>query len=404
MTDLLRQLVFSSLKVVAESVGMVITELTPKNNQLVIFHGSTVSTYNESSRYLYEYLLDSSSSLEFMWITDNSIVYDYLEGRNYPVSYHRSIKAALIYLRAGIVIATGTKYPDLLGLVGKRTIKICLHHGYGPRSTNGVDGVVFTDPLQVIKLYRKYDYFNFSSQFTNTNIGKLQFLIPDSNRVTLGLPRCDHLLNKQHCQMLLRDKPKLKSILPSLNVDDACVLYSPTWRPYDIKMSFPMVYLIDFNFKEFNGWLAENNVFLFVSVHPIVSRQSLGDWSNIFYLDDDPLVDISSLLPEFDVLITDYSSVATDFMLMERPVAYVMHDYDYYMNDYGMLESFRDFLPGYECHDMSKLITTLDLYLKDPESFYKERSAYLKKYYDVSISDSCKRFSEFIESVSSHRN
>ena len=51
------------------------------------------------------------------------------------------------------------------------------------------------------------------------------------------------------------------------------------------------------------------------------------------HLPSDPLLDINNILPEINLLITDYSSIATDFLLLDRPLLYVMPDYDQFLND-----------------------------------------------------------------------
>ena len=63
-------------------LAVIITEflgrITPKRKNLILFHGSTVSNYNESSRYLFEYLSEKSK-FDVVWMTDQKKVYDYLQ-------------------------------------------------------------------------------------------------------------------------------------------------------------------------------------------------------------------------------------------------------------------------------------------------------------------------------------
>ena len=113
-----------------------------------------------------------------------------------PVVLHRSLNGLWHYIRSGVIVFTGTSYPNLFKFVGKSTIKICLYHGMGPRSTNSVDGIMLKDPLDVLRKYHNFDYFNFTSKYTNTVVGRLQFLLPENKRVIFGLPRCDHLFSK----------------------------------------------------------------------------------------------------------------------------------------------------------------------------------------------------------------
>jgi hypothetical protein len=393
------RIIKTTIRKAADIVSFLIGNSIPKKRNLILFHGATLSSYNESTRYLYEYMLVNNQDVDLKWITDNKVVFEFLSSHEKPVVFHKSVMGLICYLRAGIVIGTGTSYPSLLEFVGNKTLKICLHHGVGPRSTNAVDGYMFTDPFQVLIKYRRYDYFNFTSKYTDMFIGKMQFLIPDARRVVLGLPRCDHLLDSNASQISKLNKHLLKKIYNKVKSGDQCVLYAPTWRPYNTKMSFPLEQIDGFNIYNFNKWLIEKNILFFVSVHPIVEEQNLDNYSNILYLNTDHLVDINMILPEIDLLVTDYSSIATDYMLLDRPVIYVMHDYDYFLYEYGLLEDFRGNLPGSESHSMDQFKTDLDHSLRCPEEMADKRSEYITRYYDTNINNSCERVNGFVNTL-----
>jgi len=177
-------------------------------------------------------------------------------------------------------------------------------------------------------------------------------------------------------------------------------LYSPTWRSDVNSISFPLSEINDFNIYTFDQWLKENNILFLISVHPHMENlEDFSDCTNIQYIDHNPLMDINQLLPEMDLLITDYSSIATDYMLMDRPVIYVMPDYDYYLYDFGLLEDMRDNLPGLESKNMPDLQDHIVRSLQDPYEMQSGRKRYLKKYYDVDNFKSCEKISIFIESL-----
>ena len=109
--------------------------------------------------------------------------------------------------------------------------------------------------------------------------------------------------------------------------------------------------------------------------------------------------DINELLPEIDLLITDYSSIATDFMLLDRPVIYVMPDYDYFLYERGLLEDMRKSLAGKEAKNMNELFEFIALYFRSPKTDEGKRKYYLSKYYDTKITNSCELFHNFIKSL-----
>jgi len=317
-----------------------------------------------------------------------------------PVVLHRSLNGLWHYIRSGVIVFTGTSYPNLFKFVGKSTIKICLYHGMGPRSTNSVDGIMSRDPLDVLRKYHKFDYFNFTSKYTNTVVGRLQFLLPENKRVIFGLPRCDHLFSKDKVEESRINKNQLRKLNYVIDESTKCILYSPTWRSDVNSISFPLSEINDFNVYTFDQWLKENNILFLISVHPHMENlEDFSDCTNIQYINHNPLIDINQLLPEMDLLITDYSSIATDYMLMDRPVIYVMPDYDYYLYDFGLLEDMRDNLPGLESKNMPDLQDHIVRSLQDPYEMQSGRKRYLKKYYDVDNFKSCEKISIFIESL-----
>jgi len=380
-------------------VSFIITTLIPVRKNLVLFTGTSISTYNESARYLYEYLL-KNENISVVWITNSKIVCDYLDNLGYPVVKHKSFNGLWHYIRSGVIVFTGTSYPNLFKFVGKSTIKICLYHGMGPRSTNSVDGIMSRDPLDVLRKYHKFDYFNFTSKYTNTVVGRLQFLLPENKRVIFGLPRCDHLFSKDKVEESRINKNQLRKLNYVIDESTKCILYSPTWRSDVNSISFPLSEINDFNVYTFDQWLKENNILFLISVHPHMENlEDFSDCTNIQYINHNPLMDINQLLLEMDLLITDYSSIATDYMLMDRPVIYVMPDYDYYLYDFGLLEDMRDNLPGLESKNMPDLQDHIVRSLQDPYEMQSGRKRYLKKYYDVDNFKSCEKISIFIESL-----
>ena len=387
------------VKFVVDCISYVISNAIPVRKNLVLFTGASISTYNESARYLYEYLL-KNEKISVAWITNSKIVCDYLDNLGYPVVMHKSFNGLWHYIHSGVIVFTGTSYPNLFKFVGKSTIKICLYHGMGPRSTNSVDGIMSKDPLDVLRKYHNFDYFNFTSKYTNTVVGRLQFLLPENKRVIFGLPRCDHLFSKDKVEESRINKNQLRKLNYVIDESTKCILYSPTWRSDVNSISFPLSEINDFNVYTFDQWLKENNILFLISVHPHMENlEDFPDCTNIQYINHNPLMDINQLLPEMDLLITDYSSIATDYMLMDRPVIYVMPDYDYYLYDFGLLEDMRDNLPGLESKNMSDLQDHIVRSLKDPYEMQSGRKRYLKKYYDVDNFKSCEKISDFIENL-----
>lgn len=107
--------------------------------------------------------------------------------------------------------------------------------------------------------------------------------------------------------------------------------------------------------ERLNEVLRRNNILLLVKLHPFQNRGMVncGSCSNIRLIENDELVqqDIPTnrLLGMADALISDYSSAAVDYMLLDRPIAFMLEDVEEYEQSRGFVfENIREWLPGKE--------------------------------------------------------
>lgn len=117
---------------------------------------------------------------------------------------------------------------------------------------------------------------------------------------------------------------------------------------------------------ELNDLLMQKEIVLVIKLHPIQDRSVIGDveYSNIVLLDNRQLfredIQINRILADADALISDYSSAAVDYMLLDRPIAFTLDDVEAYEESRGFLfHPIRDWLPGVELdsfEDMKRFI------------------------------------------------
>ena len=129
--------------------------------------------------------------------------------------------------------------------------------------------------------------------------------------------------------------------------------------------------------------MKEKNAVLGVRLHANMMRghnyaSFISD--NIIYFNDIP--DVNVLLREASALITDYSSIYLDFMMLERPVILYTPDIDKYRNHRGFNYSSDDFMP----HDFcvmsfsalkDKVTDILNCDFKLDDSYYHVKNKFL---------------------------
>lgn len=178
--------------------------------------------------------------------------------------------------------------------------------------------------LAFIDRFRRPDLLVSTSPFLTERCFRSAFRLPAERCIEVGYPRTDHLFAPE---------PQA-SVAARLGLADrvasaGCVIgYFPTWR--DDGRDF----LADagFSFDALDAALREAGHLLVFKAHPnfgdVVRRDRT--YSNVVVLD--PAVDLNDVLAMCDVLVTDYSSVAFDFLLLDRPIVYFLPDHERYVS------------------------------------------------------------------------
>lgn len=127
-------------------------------------------------------------------------------------------------------------------------------------------------------------------------------------------------------------------------------LYVPTFRK---DMGNPFSGVLDL--ESISRFAVANDVFFVVKLHPFLSGvEAVDDYPNL--MEYSAAADVYPLMPWVDVLVTDYSSIAFDFLLLDRPVAYLVFDFEEYVaGDRAMYFDFEVMSPGMKAADQEGL-------------------------------------------------
>lgn len=191
------------------------------------------------------------------------------------------------------------------------------------------------------------------------------------------------------------------------NKDKTYIIWMPTYRQHTrtgkmrIENSFPLglpVVKSHEQMREINEHLKENNTVLYLRPHPSqdLSVMKLDEMSNIVIADsqyiDSQGIQLYEFLAKTDALISDYSSVYYDYLLLERPIALAMEDLEEYKAKWPI--AFDDVKANYKCQyldtveDLKKFITDV------ATDNYK---------YEKEILEAKKRFNDFTDNKASER-
>jgi len=178
-----------------------------------------------------------------------------------------------------------------------------------------------------------------------------------------GYPRTDYLISDEIKNILLpKEKKELAATMAFRKkyqgLQPKIVYYMPTFRDSETKFFRVM------DLKKFQEFLQEEHILFCVKLHPKSKlRQEFAavakkKFQNILIVDadSDPYV----LLKKTDVLVTDYSSVYFDFLLLDRPIVFFDYDREEYVTESRELYfDYDKMTPGEKVQDMEGLVCAI---------------------------------------------
>ena len=172
-------------------------------------------------------------------------------------------------------------------------------------------------------------------------------------------------------------------------------VYMPTWRD-----SQREVFTQSFDLPRLDAMLESVNSLLLLKPHAnvLINSAEFVELKNIKLVDGK--VDIYPVLPYTDVLITDYSSVLYDYILMPgKDVILYLYDYADYVKNRDLYYPFDENVVGRRVYDFEELYRCLenDEYAINSE----ERNRIIEKFWGDTAngSNSCIRIAQKVHSL-----
>ena len=130
------------------------------------------------------------------------------------------------------------------------------------------------------------------------------------------------------------------------------LLYMPTWR--DTQRT---LFTQKMDLDRLNEVLSLHNELMILKPHPMVEvDMAEKNYSNLMFLR--PMMDVYPILPYVQVIVTDYSSILFDYILMEDKEAFLYtYDYEEYVNE-------RDFFYPYDEYHRIKRVSDFEGFLR----------------------------------------
>jgi CDP-glycerol glycerophosphotransferase (TagB/SpsB family) len=355
------------------------TTILPKDQSLWIFGAWFGEAYADNSKYLFEYVNRNHHTIRAVWLTKNKAAYDLVKKRGYEVYLVNSIRGFLLRVVSGVWVTSAGIF-DFNSFhtwpIGRVKIVELLHGT--PLKAYGYDDPHYIDfskgqnlaRLHVLPFNKRVsldDLYIAPSEEVQSKWATAFRVSPQKIKIT-GYPRTDVLF--------AQDKPKvpITDLLDNLKETFTVAIYMPTHRQGG---ETSLAYLLN-DLKSVNSRLAELHVILLVKAH----RFHLGEvrlldrsLSNVLFVKDEDIdQDIYTILSETDLLITDYSSVYFDYLLLNKPIIFAPFDLDTYTaNERPLYYNYADVTPGPKARNWDEVIECIEAIVRESDVYEEQR-------------------------------
>lgn len=304
----------------------------------------------------------------------------YISASENNVKYCLPLQSMFIYLRSVHVFYTAGQIPIF---PSKKQVVIHMNHGTCDYKTMGA--------LSPINNGNEF-YFSYmltTGEYYKPIVAK-EYKCDTSNVYVCSEPTTDCFYKPVNEKYDLGHYDKIFLWLPTFRKSDY-------YYKDDSSEETLLPALEEKDYGKLNEILKANNYKLIVKLHGAqkLDRYKIAEYSNLFIYSDEDFgkldYDLYQLLMQVDVLLGDYSSVSLQFLLLDKPLVYVIPDMEEYKNGRGFVfDKPEDFMPGVKVRNAKELFDFFENY-KSNDNYYEERNRVKKIIHKYDDGKSCER-------------
>jgi len=346
--------------------------------------GSYANAFNDNAKALYIHVTEHTPHIEAIWISGNRRVVHQIRAaggkaflRWSPAGIRAALTSGYWFYNAYVndinySLSRGAKLLNLWHGIPLKKIEFDIAHGPLAKrySKPGVLERHFLYPA----IYVRPDWLLSTSATVTASSLASAFRMPRERCLNLGYPRTDILkmsLPSRQSRIQRWEEGTAKRLLEAARSCRYTMIYMPTWRdasPYFLRTA-------RWDFPRLNEELQKRDTLLILKLHvatPADLLESARGLSHIRLMDAKD--DAYAILPVTDMLITDYSSIMFDYLLLDKPICYYPFDLDSYQADSrGFYYEYADCIAGELIHQPNELLTLIDAGIPDRHAEARHR-------------------------------
>ncbi|MGE8207375.1 CDP-glycerol glycerophosphotransferase family protein [Heyndrickxia sp. NPDC080065] len=357
-----------------------LSKLIPKDKNLVIFGAENGRGFRGNPKYLFLEMV-KNPELTCVWISKDPNTVSELREKGFQAFKHNSSKGIVYQLRAKLAIHSHSINDDFYKVLLGGAISYNTWHGVGLKKVWGANKNTFTYKI----LHEKSLIKRFFGKFVvKTNSAKTNYVVSTSEKVSSYYPET-YLVKEENVLELGQVRNDIFFIdseedadVPSFIKENKIITYMPTHRNFGkIDTDINLV----FDFQKMEQFCEETGYKFVIKRHMYSSGYIPKQFKHIIDISEDN-IDPQFLLKYTDILLTDYSSCYTDYLLLDRPVAFYCYDLEKYLEKSNeMYHGYFDVTPGPKARTFPELLNDLKEYINDPSLYKDERQRVLNIFY-----------------------
>lgn len=373
----------------------VLTKITPRDKRVWVFGSSGGSSFTGNPKYLFLFLSEKRiQNIKPIWLTRCKKIAKELKDSGFEAYHCFSPKGIYYSLRSSVQLFDNCSNDLGYWFVGGG-LKVNLWHGLPLKK-------IFHDDLHdmggkksiltklILRLFRPWKYEKWNYTITTSTIFQEKFAsgfkMPKQNILLTGYPRNDVFYLDFQGSHLGSSLTTTRKILSEKRNGRIIFAYLPTFRETGKN---PLQY---FDLNKMLNIVRKYNALLVIKLHPQTPTTDLM-LDKDFMLLINGSIDIYPVIKHMDFLITDYSSVYLDFLLLDKPVVFYPFDLEEYLHFCrGFYFNYEEFAPGPIAKNFSELLKIVEKILSAPIDLYKEkRKELIEKVHFYRDGKSCER-------------
>lgn len=354
--------------------------LFPRNKNIVVFAAEGGSGFRGNPKYLFLKAI-KEERLRCMWILKNRKAVQHVRNMGYECYHYQSLKGIYFQVRAKTFIHSHSPHDDFNRYLLGGATSINTWHGVGLKKVWGANKHTFTYKA----LHEKNPVLKFLKKFVvKTQLPKESYIISTSDRVssyypeTFLIPKENVLQLGQARNDIFFQETEEDNELPEYIKNNNVITYMPTHRSFG-KRDDDINDILDL--KKIDAFCETYRYKFLVKRHMYSSGRISKKLRHVIDVSDANL-DPQLLLKYTDILITDYSSCYTDYLLLDRPVIFYCYDLDKYLNvSNEMYFDYDEVTPGPHAEDFDSLLQALKHFADGHDGYQQERKRVLDIFY-----------------------